>query len=242
MNSSNRKFGMDRNRLYLVAGTLLLVLALFLAFRGGHDGSAPRSGAAAKSAVPAMKPMSAPGATTGVQEEYQAQSKSDETASSANDSFPQVERVLGNQSIPVDQAAIVLRDISRRKDLPEAERLEAMKHGLNLNFKAFAEVVTDPELPLPMAQRYVDELMNHNEDRQGQTLGCLLLMNHRDEETRKKAQELLAFYLGKESLSEQPEELRKVAAEWMEKQKLEMETRKAEEGDRKPEAGNPSSF
>jgi hypothetical protein len=82
-----------------------------------------------------------------------------------------------------------------------------------LNFKALAEVVKDPDLPSPMAQLYVEELMNHNEERREQMEACLWLMNHRDEEIRKQAQDLLAFYLGEESLAENPNGLRQQALE-----------------------------
>jgi hypothetical protein len=248
MNSQNHKWGIAGQRLRLVAGGLLLLLALFLAFRGGKDGSAPKPHLAAQgksSAVGSEKPSPDSGNGTVKPKESPSKGSSPAKATrkpnpsvladSDQESFPQIERLLGDESISVDETARQLSEIVGRKDLPEAERLEAMKHGLNLNFKALAEVVRDPDLPSPMAQLYVEELMNHNQERQGQMEACLSLMNHRDEEIRKQAQDLLAFYLGEESLAENPDELRKAAAEWL-------ETQKVEEKDRKPEAGDPSSF
>lgn len=248
MNSQNRKWGIAGQRLRLVAGGLLLLLALFLAFRGGKDGPAPKPHPVAQgqsSAVESEKPS--PDSGNGMVKPKESPSKGPSPgkttrkpnpsvlADSDQESFPQIERLLGDESISVDEAAKQLSEIAGRKGLPEAERIEAMKHGLNLNFKALAEVVKDPDLPSPMAQLYVEELMNHNQERRGQMEACLSLMGHRDEEIRKQAQDLLAFYLGEESLAENPEELRKAAAEWL-------ETQRAEEKDRKSEAGDLHRF
>lgn len=244
MNSQNRKWGIAGQRLRLVAGGLLLLLALFLAFRGGKERPEPKRQAVVQarlSAVGSERPSSDSG--NGIASPNKGPSLGKVTrkpnpsvlADSDQKSFPQIERLLGDESISVDEAAKQLSEIAGRKGLSEAERLEAMKHGLNLNFKALAEVVKNPDLPSPMAQLYVEELMNHNQERRGQMEACLSLMNHRDEEIRKQAQDLLAFYLGEESSAENPEELRKAAAEWL-------ETQKAEEKDRKREAGDLHRF
>ena len=244
MNSQNRKWGIAGQRLRLVAGGLLLLLALLLAFRGGKDGPAPKHQGVVQvrtSAVGSERPSLDSGNGTASPNRGPSPGKATRKpnpsvlADSDQESFPQIERLLGDESISVDETAKQLSEIAGRKGLSEAERIEALKHGLNLNFKALAEVVRDPDLPSPMAQLYVEELMNHNQERRGQMEACLSLMNHRDEEIRKQAQDLLAFYLGEESLAENPEELRKAAAEWL-------ETQKAEEKDREPEAGDPSSF
>jgi hypothetical protein len=244
MNSQNHQWGLAGQRLRLVAGGLLLLLALFLAFRGGKERPEPKHQAVVQarlSAVGSERPSPDSGTDTASPKKGPSPGKATRKpnpsvlADSDQESFPQIERLLGDESISVDETARQLSEIVGRKGLPEAERLEAMKHGLNLNFKALAEVVKDPDLPSPMAQLYVEELMNHNQERRGQMEACLSLMNHRDEEIRKQAQDLLAFYLGEESLAENPEELRKAAAEWL-------ETQKAEEKDRKPEAGDLSSF
>ena len=230
MNSRNHQWGTAGHRLRLVAGGLLLVLALFLALWGRKERSAPKHQAVVQgqlSAVGSVKPSSEPGADTAIPNNdltlRKAKPKANPSVSPDPDqeSFPQIERLLEDESISVDEAAKQLSEIAGRKGLPETERLEAMKHGLNLNFKALAEVVKDPDLPSPMAQLYVEELMNHNEERREQMEACLSLMNHRDEEIRKQAQDLLAFYLGEESLAENPDGLRQQA----------LEALKAEEGE-----------
>lgn len=230
MNSQNHQWGIAGHRLRLVAVGLLLVLALFLALRGGKERSVPKHQAVVQgqlSAVGSVKPSSEPSADTAIPNNdltlRKAAPKANPSVAADPDqeSFPQIERLLEDESISVDEAAKQLSEIAGRRDLPETERLEAMKHGLNLNFKAFAEVVKDPELPSPMAQLYVEELMNHNEERREQMEACLSLMNHRDEEIRKQAQDLLAFYLGEESLAEYPDGLRQQA----------LEALKAEEGE-----------
>ena len=222
MNSQNHQWGIAGQRLRLVAGGLLLVLALFLALRGGKERSVPMHQAAAQGQSPAVgtvKPSFEPGTDTASPNNDRSLRKAAPKANpstapvSDQESFPQIERLLEDESISVDEAAKQLSEIAGRGNLPKTERLEAMKHGLNLNFKALAEVVKDPDLPSPMAQLYVEELMNHNEERREQMEACLWLMNHRDEEIRKQAQDLLAFYLGEESLAENPDGLRQQALE-----------------------------
>ncbi|MEO8614761.1 MAG: hypothetical protein ABI600_06440 [Luteolibacter sp.] len=127
--------------------------------------------------------------------------------------FPQVQRILSDDSIPDLQAAVALFEIANNSGLAESERFEALAHGLNLNFPAFFALSQDPALPVPMAQRYFDELANRNQAPKEQIEGYLGLMNHSDEEIRKQAQHQLAFMLEDDAQELSPEELRQQAAE-----------------------------
>jgi hypothetical protein len=220
------------NRLRLLAGVLLLLLALFLAFLGGEGEPQLKPEAAASRR---LVRSSAAEVSKENQERQRAPRPEREAPSEAADRFPELERLLGDSSLSPRRTAELLRDLALRKDLAPPKRFEAMAHGLNLNFKAFDSVAADPELPAPMAQRYLEELANRNQARQEQVEGCLALMTNGDPEIRQNASTQLAFYIEAEPLAEQPDELRRAAWAWMEK-------RKAEEKDRKPEAGNPSSF
>ena len=131
--------------------------------------------------------------------------------------YPHVSRVLSDESIGVDQAAVELLDIVQRADVSEDERLEALSHGLNLDFAAFAAVAADPVLPVPLAERYFAELCNQNDLPEAQIHGCLDLMSHQDEGIRAEAAEQLAFMVEKEELAESPDALRQAAAEHLAK-------------------------
>ncbi len=126
--------------------------------------------------------------------------------------FPLVQRILSDDSMPDSQAAVALFEIANNNALAEPERYEAMAHGLNLNFPAFSALSQDPTLPVPMAQRYFDELTNRNQTPKEQIDGYLGLMNHSDEEIRKQAQHQLAFMLEDDAQALSPEELRLQAA------------------------------
>jgi hypothetical protein len=141
--------------------------------------------------------------------------------------FPQVQQILADASLSEHEAAEALFGICQRSELPEAERDDALAHGLNLNFKRFGVLATDPLLLLPLAQRYFDELANRNDLPQEQIEGYLGLMSHSDEGMRVQATQQLAFLLESEALAETPEELRRVALERIEILKAAPPTSKA---------------
>ena len=60
--------------------------------------------------------------------------------------FPQVQQILADASLSEHEAAEALFGIVQRSELPEAEREEALAHGLNLDFKRFGVLATDPLL------------------------------------------------------------------------------------------------
>ena len=207
---------------FLIGGGLLLVIALVLAFRNSAEPTTSPSAVGVEQKVK-LKPAAAPEVPSSSSDRAArtVRRKANAERSTEGRSFPQVERILVNSSLTTDQAAEQLLGIVQRRELSEDERFEAMAHGLNLNFKAFAPAAADPELSAPLAQRYIDELANRNDERQEQIEGCLALMGNADEDIRAQAATQLAFYVEAEELTDKPDDLRKAAAEWVEKLKLE---------------------
>lgn len=130
--------------------------------------------------------------------------------------FPLVDEILADDRVSIKEAAARLLQIVNNKDLSILEREEALAHGLNLDFPAFMELVADPELPQPLAQRFFDEMLNHNEHRDLQVKTCVSLMDHENETMRQDAAEQLAFYIGLEERSDKPDELKQEAQAFLE--------------------------
>jgi hypothetical protein len=131
-----------------------------------------------------------------------------------------VDRLLSDTTLSERQAAEGLCGIVRSHELSEDERDEALAHGLNLDFTAFAALATDPSLSEPLAQRYLDALANRSHLPKQQIEGYLGLMSHGEESIRTQALEQLAFLLDDEALAETPGELRRAAVERLEALKL----------------------
>ena len=229
MSSKKHESNVSRRPWFLIGGGLLLVIALVLAFRNSAEPKASPSAAGIeqKSKTNAAAAPEVPNSSSD-RVARTARRKANAERSTGEKSFPQVERILVNSSLTTDQAAEQLLAIVQRRELSEDERFEAMAHGLNLNFKAFTPAAADPELSAPLAQRYIDELANRNDERQEQIEGCLALMGNADEDIRTQAAAQVAFYVEAEPLADQPDELRKAAAEWVEKLKLEKQKAESE--------------
>ena len=138
--------------------------------------------------------------------------RSVEPGSDDEANFPHVDRILDDESITDAQAAAGFLEIVQRPELDEAERYEALAHGLTLDFPTFAALAKDPELPVVLAERLLEDLANRNESRLQQLEGFLALMDHRDEEIRSEATAQLAFLVENEELESSPAELRQFAA------------------------------
>jgi hypothetical protein len=213
----------NRNRIWLILAVVALVIALFVTLRnsGERGPGAPLSsgGAEGESVSSARRnPQSAgdPDAGTAPRITRSSHNRTATPEEPAAPQFPQVERLLLDQSLSEEQAAAGLFEIARNRELSLEERDEALAHGLNLDFEAFGALATDPTLPLPLAQRYFDELLNRNEAPKKQIEGYLGFMGHGEEEIRTQAAEQLAFVLEDEDLAETPEELRKLAQQRLE--------------------------
>jgi hypothetical protein len=132
--------------------------------------------------------------------------------------FPVVFNLLADESLPGSELAAGLLEISRRGDLSEPERFEALAHGMNVDFSVFASIAQDPNLPTSLAQRFAEELANRNHQPAQQVAGYLDLLKHSDEEIRAEAAEKLAFLIENEALAESPGELEAAARLWLEQQ------------------------
>lgn len=130
--------------------------------------------------------------------------------------FPLVDEILGNDKLSTGEAAARLLEIVNNADLSLLEREEALAHGLNLDLLQFERLVADPTLPQPLAQRFFDEMLNHNDDRALQVRTCVSLMDHEDPTMRQDAAEQLAFYIGLEERSDKPAELKQEAYAFLE--------------------------
>lgn len=228
MSTRNSKTTSSPNRWWLVGAVLVLAAALFVVLGnlGRRPESAPSNGGAGNPAGASAAGNSPSRPFAGADApEPRRPTRSSLTRTAANDAsisswFPQVERLLTDTSLSEHQAAEGLCGIVRSHELSEDERDEALAHGLNLDFTAFAALATDPSLPEPLAQRYLDALANRSHLPKQQIEGYLGLMNHGEESIRTQALEQLAFLLDDEALAETPDELRRAAVERLEALKL----------------------
>ncbi len=124
--------------------------------------------------------------------------------------FPQIDRVLTDDRVSDELAAIEMAKIALDPNIPEPERLEAMEHGKNLGFSQLLPLSLDPNLPLPLAESYLHGLHGHDQTKQ-QVSGALGLLNHSDPDIRQQAQTLLGFLLEAEEDNESPDKLREKA-------------------------------
>lgn len=131
--------------------------------------------------------------------------------------FPMVDLILDDDSLNSVESAQRLLEIAMKEEISDEERQEALAHGLNLDFKSFLAAAGSPSLSVPMAERYLEALYNHNEEPREQILGCLALMNHHDEGICTEAIDQLAFLVENEKLASSPEQLRQAAAAFLEK-------------------------
>ena len=228
MSTRNSKTTSSPNRWWLSGAVLVLVAALFvvLGILGRRPESAPAMGGAANPADASEAENSPSQPLAGAESpapRRPTRSSLTRTAvkdASVSSQFPQVERLLTDTSLSEHQAAEGLCGIVRSRELSEDERDEALAHGLNLDFTAFAALATDPSLPEPLAQRYLDALANRSHLPKQQIEGYLGLMNHGEESIRTQVLEQLAFLLENEALAETPDELRRAALERFEALKL----------------------
>ncbi len=216
MSTRNSKTTSFRSRWWLAGALLALGLAVFLVLM--NSGQQPEesvsvNGAGADPSA-SLDGSAAPHATRSSHKRIPGQAEL--TASQ----FPQVERILTDDSLSESLAAKELCVIARSRELSEGERAEALAHGLNLDFGAFAALATDPSLPVDLAQRYFEGLANHGDRPKQQIEGYLGLMGHGDQDIRTQATEQLAFVLENEELAGTPEKLRQLALERLQALKL----------------------
>ena len=127
------------------------------------------------------------------------------SATSANvdtlDSFTEIEQCLSNDHISNEEAADQLAKIALDATRPEAERLEAIEHGINLGFDSLLPLSSDPNLPVSLAESYLHGLHGHDQVKE-QIHGALGLLNHHDSEIRQEAGILIGFLIDAEDDNE----------------------------------------
>lgn len=121
-----------------------------------------------------------------------------------------IAELLANDQLSHDETARQLADIALNPNLPEAERLEAMEHAKNLGFSNLLSLSSDPNLPLPLAESFLQCLHGHDQIKE-QVSGALGLLNHADADIREQTQTFLGFLLKAEEYNEAPEKLREKA-------------------------------
>lgn len=230
MSIKDQRSSSSNNRWWLLLAVVAVVVALFMAIGNPapRPPTEPKAAAGAKSGAVRERMNDSPpvASPAGLAPPRATRSSLNRVAPTldgepAAPQFPQVERLLLDQALSEEQAAAGLFEIAMNRELSLEERDEALAHGLNLDFGAFGAMAMDPTLPLPLTQRYFDELLNRNEAPQRQLEGYLGLMSHSEEEIRTQAAQQLAFVLEDEALAETPDELRRVANERLETLKLE---------------------
>lgn len=201
---------------------ILLVAIGMLFFNRGQSDKVPKRGNISKNQTndgvevsPSQTPNSGE-RLNGPRKTRSTDRKTGEVEDLVPGQFPMVERIVSDTTLTDIVAAERLAEIARRTDVSLEERYEALAHGLNLDFKSFENFASVPNLPLELAQRYLDELLNQNRNPILQIEGCVALLSHSDKGMQTQAADQLAFLLERESLVEFHDELRKAALERLE--------------------------
>lgn len=109
-----------------------------------------------------------------------------------------VDRILANDGISNEQAALQLRKLAMDSTRSTEDRLEALQHGLNLNAASFADFAQQKDLPSELASHYLHEMINHNDSPSLQIRSYMALIDHPDAEVAGLAKDMLALELGDE--------------------------------------------
>jgi hypothetical protein len=122
-----------------------------------------------------------------------------------------VDRILANDGISHEQAALQLRKLALDPTRSTADRLEALQHGLNLGIESFAGFAEQADLPAELASHYLSEIINHNDSPATQIRAYIALMGHPDEEVSALAEEMIAIQVGDELQEASREKLLRIA-------------------------------
>ncbi|MEI6176358.1 MAG: hypothetical protein WCS43_05660 [Verrucomicrobiota bacterium] len=212
------------NRYGIVLGLITLGLVVFIVVRNlGSPSEVPAVGKPTIESAPeggGKNPASAKGndsaTTPGRKATRDELRKARPHKAGVAPTFPLVEAILVDEKITDTQAAVGFREIAQRADVSEPERLQALTHGLNLNFESFAGFAKDKSLPLVLAQKYFDELANLSPSEAFQISGWLDLLSHEDTDISAQAAGKLATAVDDDSLAANPDALRRAAAKHLE--------------------------
>lgn len=106
---------------------------------------------------------------------------------------PETDRVLGDDSISIPRAAVMLRKLAADRSIPLAQRVDALEHGLNLDVAAFSDFAAMDQIPAEMAIVLIEEVMNENSQPAIQIQIYMDLLSHPDPAVSTEAKEMLAF-------------------------------------------------
>lgn len=118
-----------------------------------------------------------------------------------------VDRILADDAISNEQAALQLREIAMNPMNSVEDRLDALEHGFNLHAESFADFPQQKDLPSELASQYLHEIINHDDSPAVQIGGYMALMDHPDAEVADLAKEMLALELGDEGRESTREKL-----------------------------------
>ena len=197
----------------LVAGGLILLLAAFLVWQFSASESQQADTKSSSNHQTSAKPpvdrqakdLQTEDSAPVSKKRERRQSRSGEAL--ALPTFTQVDTLLTDDRLSDEDAAIEMAKIALDATRPEAERLEAMEHGMNLGFGHLLSLSSDPNLPVPLAESYLHGLHGHDQIKE-QVSGALGLLDHSDQEIRQEAGVLLGFLLEAEEDNESPDKLR----------------------------------
>ena len=159
-----------------------------------------------------IKDQVRPGAIKVARSELATRSSSAQRVASSEqaDGSSMIGDLIGNEALSHDELAKKLALIALDPKISEEERLEAMEHGKNLGFSHLLPLSSDPNLPILLADSYLNGLHRHDQPKE-QVTGALGLLNHNDPEIRQQAQTLIGFLIGAEEDNESPDKLREKA-------------------------------
>ena len=117
------------------------------------------------------------------------------TSSLVDSGLKRIDRLITHQTLSNEEVAEQLRGIAQDKHMPEKVRSEALGHGVILDLDTFANLSADTQLPVEMAEVFLQHVINENRNPTLQIRTYVNFLNHSSPEIREEVQNLLAFML-----------------------------------------------
>ena len=214
--SPSEKISKKRINLIWAFGLVISIVAVWIAFLTHSPKTEKKEVVNQPNAIEPDKSLKQSNPAKSGQVTTRSPSAKDSVSAQANppshfdSSMTKVGNLIANRALSHDQIASQLAQIALDPNISEAEKLEAMEHGKNLGFSHFLPLSMDPNLPILLAESYLNGLHRHHQIKD-QVTGTLGLLNHSDSEIRQRAQIFLGFLLRAEEDIESPEKLREKA-------------------------------
>jgi hypothetical protein len=135
--------------------------------------------------------------TSRVEKTTKSSSSRRDPASAQPDQPTKIGSLIANHTRTHAELAEKLSQIALDANASEQERLEALEHGKNLGFSQMLPLSSDPNLPVLLADSYLNGLHQHDQPKE-QVSGAIGLLSHSDHEIRNQAQILIGFLIGAE--------------------------------------------